>query len=215
MLQHGSYTLLLDACYDREQFPTLAEAIDWAWASSKEEIEAVEFVLKRFFELENGVYVQRRVQEELAEFKLKADTNKRIATERETKRKEISTNRAPVVNDASPVVNEPPPNHEPRTMNHEPVLAPAPSARSTAKGSRLEAGWRPSEELQEWASTERPDLEIQTSIDSFVDFWKAKTGKDATKLDWDATFRNWIRSQRQQFKVVKQSNGVSMLAGVI
>ena len=27
MLQHGSYTLLIDACYDREQFPTLEEAI--------------------------------------------------------------------------------------------------------------------------------------------------------------------------------------------
>ena len=59
MLQHGSYTLLIDACYDREQFPTLEDAIEWTWASSKEEVEAVEFVLKRFFELEEGIYVHR------------------------------------------------------------------------------------------------------------------------------------------------------------
>ena len=35
-------------CYDRESFPTRDEAIDWVWASTSEEIEAVEFVLRRF-----------------------------------------------------------------------------------------------------------------------------------------------------------------------
>jgi len=40
MLQHGAYTLLMDACYDREKFPNRDEALDWLWASSKEEIEA-------------------------------------------------------------------------------------------------------------------------------------------------------------------------------
>ena len=48
ILEHGAYTLLMDACYDREQFPTYDEAIDWTWASSNEEIEAVEFVLPPF-----------------------------------------------------------------------------------------------------------------------------------------------------------------------
>ena len=51
MLQHGSYTLLIDACYDRETFPTLEEAIEWTWASSTAEIEAVQFVLRKFLSL--------------------------------------------------------------------------------------------------------------------------------------------------------------------
>ena len=38
ILQHGVYNLLIDACYDRETFPTLEEAIDWVWAASPEEI---------------------------------------------------------------------------------------------------------------------------------------------------------------------------------
>lgn len=113
MLQHGSYTLLLDACYDREQFPTLDEAIEWTWASTTEEVEAVHFVLKKFFTLEDGRYVQARVREEIAEYHAKAETNKRIALERETNRKAKNTNRAPVV-------NEPPPNHKPITTNQEP-----------------------------------------------------------------------------------------------
>lgn len=56
MLQHGAYTLLMDACYDRERFPTLEDAIDWCWASSDEEIAAVKFVLGKFFVLENVRY---------------------------------------------------------------------------------------------------------------------------------------------------------------
>lgn len=129
MLQHGSYTLLIDACYDREQFPTLAEAIEWSWASTTEEREAVEFVLHKFFTLVDGVYVQPEIRADIVEYHAKAETNKRIAIERETKRKEACTLRAQGVNEASP-------NHKPRTNNQEPkekvntiVEAVAPTAR--------------------------------------------------------------------------------------
>jgi uncharacterized protein YdaU (DUF1376 family) len=115
MLQHGAYTLLIDTCYDREQFPTLDEAIEWTWASTKEEIEAVEFVLRKFYVFEGGVYVQKRISEEVAEYHAKSETNKRIANERETKRKENGTKR-------EQVVNEPPPNHKPITNNQEPII---------------------------------------------------------------------------------------------
>lgn len=115
MLQHGAYTLLIDACYDREQFPTLEEAIDWTWASSTAETEAVQFVLSKFFSLmPDGRYVQARIQEELSDYQEMAATNKRIAEERETKRKRKSTER-------ERHVNESPPNQEPRTRNQEPL----------------------------------------------------------------------------------------------
>jgi uncharacterized protein YdaU (DUF1376 family) len=93
MLQHGSYTLLIDGCYDREQFPTLEEAIEWTWASTTEEIEAASFVLRKFFDLEDGAYVQKRIQEEIAVYQGKDVTNKRIAEEREQKRRDASTSR--------------------------------------------------------------------------------------------------------------------------
>jgi uncharacterized protein YdaU (DUF1376 family) len=115
MLQHGAYTLLIDSCYDRETFPTLEQALEWTWASTEAEVEAVKFVLSRFFTLDkDGCYVQDRILQELLEYHAKADTNKRIAIERETKRRENSTNR-------EPAVNEPPPNHKPITTNHKPV----------------------------------------------------------------------------------------------
>ena len=121
MLQHGAYTLLIDSCYDRERFPTLDDAIEWTWASSKEEVEAVEFVLRRFFVLEDGVYVQSRIREEIAEYHAKSSTNKRIAEEREAKRKANGSSGTRNVHESSPNVDEAPPNQEPRTINQEPI----------------------------------------------------------------------------------------------
>lgn len=117
MLEHGAYTLLIDACYDRERFPNEQEAIEWAWARSDAEIEAVRFVLSRFFVLIDGVYVQERIKEEIDAYARNAETNARIAREREEKR----TKRTRSVHEASPSEHEPPPNHKPLTTNQEPL----------------------------------------------------------------------------------------------
>jgi uncharacterized protein YdaU (DUF1376 family) len=114
MLQHGAYALLLDSCYDRERFPTLEEAKDWLWASTPEEEAAVEFVLKKFFDLDGDVYIQNRIQCDLDQYHKNSATNKRIAIEREAKRKDKSTKREQTVDEA-------PPNHKPITNNQEPI----------------------------------------------------------------------------------------------
>lgn len=78
ILQHGVYNLLLDACYDREKFPTREEAIDWTWAASKEELEAVDLVLRKFFEEdENGVFIQSRIKEELEAYWKRCGQNRK------------------------------------------------------------------------------------------------------------------------------------------
>lgn len=124
ILEHGVYTLLLDACYDRERFPTLDEAMDWAWARTEEEEAAVRFVLKKFFTEIDGVYVQSHIQEELEAYKAKAEINARIAKEREEKRKvkkQSVHDEAPSVNDSCKSGDEAPPNHKPLTNNHKPI----------------------------------------------------------------------------------------------
>lgn len=117
MLEHGAYTLLMDACYDRERFPTEEEAIDWCWARGDEEVAAVKFVLTKFFTPQDGLYVQQRIQDEIDAYKAMVLKNKEIAENREaakrTKRVQQSTKRAPVVND-------PAPSQEPLTINQEP-----------------------------------------------------------------------------------------------
>jgi uncharacterized protein YdaU (DUF1376 family) len=89
MLEHGAYTLLMDACYDRERFPTMDEAMEWTWARSNEEIAAVKFVLSKFFTLVDGVYAQHRVQDEIDAYHNKSQKNKEIALAREAARREL------------------------------------------------------------------------------------------------------------------------------
>lgn len=161
MLQHGSYTLLIDACYDREDFPTLEEAIEWTWASTEEEVAAVKFVLARFFSLSSdGKYVQARILEEILTYHKNAETNRKIALARESKRRENktvrekkSTNRATDSTNRTQDVNEAPPNHKPLTISKEKILSepddsfarfwsayPA-SKRKTSK-SKCESVWK-------------------------------------------------------------------------
>lgn len=37
-----------------------------------------------------------------------------------------------------------------------------------------------------------PLVDVESSTERFVNHWRAKSGKDATKLDWPATWRNWL-----------------------
>lgn len=185
MLQHGAYTLLIDSCYDREKFPTLEEAIEWTWASTEAEIEAVKFVLSRFFRLdEDGQYVQERILAELLDYHAKADKNKQIALDRETKRREKSTKRAQTVNEA-------PPNQEPRTINQEPRTT------KTQRGTRLPADCMLPVDWSEFCKQERPDLVPRQVFDEFRDYWIAQPGQKGVKTDWPATWRNWVRRQNQ------------------
>lgn len=131
MLEHGAYTLLMDACYDREQFPTMEEALDWAWARSEAEEAAVKFVLSKFFTLVDDRYIQNRVKEEVEAYKKMAEQNARIAKDREEKRRSggaAFTDGSRSVHDSLPIVDdshlfdhESPPNHKPITNNHEPL----------------------------------------------------------------------------------------------
>lgn len=210
MLQHGAYTLLIDACYDREQFPTRDEAIDWTWASSTAEIEAVDFVLSKFFHLGDGRYVQSRIKEEIEAYHETSETNKRIAAEREAKRKAALTVRARSV-------NEPPPNHEPITNNHEPVtnnqepekktisdkvVGAAVAARpEPAKSARLPDDWALPMAWGQWAQAEFPHWTpdaVRLEGQKFADHWRTKSGKDGRKADWQAAWRNWCRSDIAQ-----------------
>lgn len=132
MIEHGAYTLLIDACYDRECFPTRDDAIDWLWARNDDELAAIDFVLSKFFYLQDdGTYTQDRIQDELEAYHAMAETNQRIAREREAKRREARNKKqglagnqdkgARSVHEACDNVNEAPPNQEPLTINQEPL----------------------------------------------------------------------------------------------
>jgi len=76
------------------------------------------------------------------------------------------------------------------TKNQEPITR-------ERRATRLSADWEPSDDLIAFARKERPDLNLRTTVMSFMNYWQAKSGKDATKLDWDKTFKNWVLNEKQ------------------
>ena len=60
----------------------------------------------------------------------------------------------------------------------------------TTRGHQLPHDWQPREEDIEWAKKAHPYVNEATERDRFRDYWIG-TGKP--RIDWHATYRNWIR----------------------
>jgi hypothetical protein len=86
-------------------------------------------------------------------------------------------------------------NQEPLTKNHsiEPV-AKATKGSRFAKKDQIPPSW------ESYCKEKRPDLKPTDVYESFADYWISVPGAKGVKLDWDATWRTWIRNQRQNFQ---------------
>lgn len=63
------------------------------------------------------------------------------------------------------------------------------------KGSRLPLDWQPSPELRQFARKQGlSESQITLEAEKFRDYWKSVGGAKGCKLDWDATWRNWVRN---------------------
>jgi hypothetical protein len=74
---------------------------------------------------------------------------------------------------------------------------PAEPKSKKTKAARLPADWMPTDADLAFCKTERQDLAPVDVAARFRDFWTAKAGADAAKLDWSATWRNWVRNERR------------------
>lgn len=88
---------------------------------------------------------------------------------------------------------------------HEPSRTLMNPERRGRRGSRLPDDWQPSPDDAEFARTLR--LDPQHVAAQFRDFWHAKAGKDAVKLDWPATWRGWCRREAERRPSPRASPG--------
>lgn len=70
----------------------------------------------------------------------------------------------------------------------------AKAKKPTARASRLPADFSPSETHR--AIAKERHLSLEGELESFRDYFVAAPGQKGVKLDWDATFRNWLRNSR-------------------
>jgi hypothetical protein len=74
-------------------------------------------------------------------------------------------------------------------------LAASPKQGAARRGSRVPEDFTVSNAHRQFAAAKGlPDPEDQ--VDAFIDYWRAQSGSRGIKLDWDATFRTWLRRAR-------------------
>lgn len=64
------------------------------------------------------------------------------------------------------------------------------------RGSRLDPDWLPTAADVAKIKSECPNIDPQREHAAFVDYWVAVPGQKGLKLDWSATWRNWMRRKQ-------------------
>ena len=185
----GIYLKLLWLYYDTEQpLPNAMFELSMK-VNARDQQDALVGILGMFFKLEDNKWHHTRCDKEIKHYHQQLDTASKAGKASAAKR---ALNKNPTVVERSLQIRstdvQPTNNQQPITINQEPKV-------KTQRGSRLPTDWTLPDDWKAWAEAERPDLTINMVADSFRDFWIAKPGAGGFKLDWQATWRNWIRSQ--------------------
>lgn len=195
LLEHGVYGRLMDVYYTRECAIPDKDAARLIGARSKEERAALAAVLAEFFiQEESGDWVQMRCEREVERFKDKQRKAKASAEARWSAQRPQSDGNANASPDAMRTHSE---GNAPRARPQTPDTIPNTSEAKLprlARGTRLPADWDPGD--AGWAFAAQQGLAngtAQGELAKFRDHWAAKTGQDATKADWQAAWRNWVR----------------------
>ncbi|WP_375664354.1 DUF1376 domain-containing protein, partial [Bartonella sp. CL50QHWL] len=95
-------------------------------------------------------------------------------------------------------VENQPPFHEQENVSQKAKRAQA------NRGCRLPTDFEPDYDfaIEEGLPPERVKVEIA----KFRDYWRSKAGANATKIDWQATWRNWVRRAIEGLEKTKNTN---------
>lgn len=64
---------------------------------------------------------------------------------------------------------------------------------SRKRATRIPEPFMLTTDMKQWAAEEVPTVDADAATRRFVDYWRAESGSKATKIDWIATWRNWLR----------------------
>jgi hypothetical protein len=68
------------------------------------------------------------------------------------------------------------------------------------EGERLPEDFSPTQKSWDIMAEHFPQVDLKLETHSFKDYWFSATGTNATKKDWDAAWRNWIRNSYKRAK---------------
>lgn len=194
LAQHGAFTLLLDELYTTEQgLPAeLEELYRICRAMDRSEQAAVRFVAERHFPIGgDGLRHNGRATEEIAEAAPALEAARLNGKKGGRPKKETQQKPSGFSSDNPAQTQEEPSTKAPQSSDTSTSLRSV-----EGRASRLPKPFDLPQEWADWAKAERPDLDPQRVANKFADYWHGKGGASGRKLDWLATWRNWVREER-------------------
>lgn len=77
-----------------------------------------------------------------------------------------------------------------------PSPSPSPPSNEGVRGSRVPDDFTPTPASHKWGKARGfSEAAIKDLTEEFITYWQAKPGKDAIKLDWQGTWKNWLRRE--------------------
>lgn len=199
--QHGAYFLLIIDYWRNGPPPNDDEILQNITKMSAKDWARIRTAVMKFFILENGQWTHSRIERELSE----AAASKHKSEEKAKKAAEARWGKAHLEHDlfnASSNAQSNAPSTAQAMHEQCPLPSPSPlnsktkSKAESALATRLPADWMPDESQIAFCKSERPDLQAMAVADRFRDHWISTPGLKGRKLDWSATWRNWVRNER-------------------
>lgn len=201
-VERSVYRDTLDMYYDTES-PLPSDNFDRLCrvllCVTDEEKSALRTVLDEFYVLTEAGHYHARCEHEIAKYRsnstAKARAGKASAEARKNKCKTQvehvlnsveQNNNQEIINNNQEIISLLPASQEPAAPKKQKKIA-----------SRLPDDWKPEKQHWDAAVEINPDFTREWFVltaHKFKDYWIAKSGKDATKADWLATWRNWVRN---------------------
>ena len=175
------YRRLLDWYYLHETPIPLDEAEVSRQIRMRLHTESIAIVLQEYFERTDDGWIHNRANKEIAKAGDKSEKASASAKARWSKK---DANALPTQSESN------------ATHNTLPITQDTKPNKENKKGSRLSQDWFLSKSMGEWATQERPDIDVRQVAEQFKDYWIAQPGQKGVKLDWDATWRNWVRNTK-------------------
>lgn len=193
--EDGAYNRLLRLMW---MTPGCSLPDDDAWIMRRMRVDAATFarvvlpVISEFLTRQGGRVFSARLTREWKKVditsKLRSEAGKRGGRPKSVDNKEKEEKAGFDFDKARPKQPEPEPEEDKRDTDVSPKVV--------VKGTRLKADWQLPAEWSEWALSQGLSADvIQREGDKFRDYWLGAPGSKGVKLDWGATWRNWMRKR--------------------
>jgi len=198
-----AYRRLIDAYYTRETpIPTeKRQAYRLVMATTQEQRDAVDTILAEFFTETPDGWINSRCDAEILAFRAKSEKASQSAQARWRNAKLMPTESERNAIASTKVCERIETAYEgnaPKTNTKTNISTTSVVDSAAKRGTRLPADVTLPDEWAVFCKTERKDLDPEAVFQKFKDYWTAKPGKQGTKLDWTATWRNWVREERSR-----------------